>query len=615
MPHQGAGSGNTRHRLDPEKLRGDIADVEYVRTLAKDLADHASVKDADDLARRVMEAIRARPELATVLPDLFAEFIHTVDGHVVQDAYRIVVDDIERNVDDIVTPDFLEGREEDDLLDVERPSEADKARWAEEKGEERRRFREQLIEAVASNRTWATDLVTPDFVEGRPGHTPPTPSSSPTLEDAVGTTGTADIGRSNPLTDFFRYLRQTGPDGNEPNRSGAPKSTDTDAEGRRLRSAQEHDAVRARSLAARKVELAREKWLDNVRRSYGLDRPNGPVNLLDDGRLAPGVTTGPDGFSATPVEFIGFGGTTIPFSDNIRADDITVDDVGGRRSSVDAMARRAEGLGVSVGDDGSLSPGSQVLRGIPRYVPGDERAPIRHLGPDEIAQLQRRLALSGLLSPDAVVRRGTWGPAEQAAFREVLAYANQSGSTWNRALSELVADEENAISAAILDARDSFQPDLSQVTRPDNATLRQRFRDILAQELGRLPSDHEMREFMADQAAYFDQMLESEVDRQRAEWEAQSTAVTAQGVMADRVPAVLRTDADREALADIDQAAAAAKGPRQDFDFAARAREFADRELRGEMDLRDDAQNVRENQARNTQIMGSIAQRLLGGVR
>lgn len=70
----------------------------------------------------------------------------------------------------------------------------------------------------------------------------------------------------------------------------------------------------------------------------------------------------------------------------------------------------------------------------PRYYGGDEVAPAGW-DPERIANLQRDLVAVGLIPKSASIRVGFWDANSQKAFEQLLGYANQTGTTWQSALS------------------------------------------------------------------------------------------------------------------------------------------------------------------------------------
>jgi len=82
--------------------------------------------------------------------------------------------------------------------------------------------------------------------------------------------------------------------------------------------------------------------------------------------------------------------------------------------------------------------GSQQVK--PIYKDGDELVPAR-FSPDRIVQLQFLMHGVGLLGS---FRRGVWDAESQAAYKDLLAYANVRGTTSQQALNELTEQAQSA---------------------------------------------------------------------------------------------------------------------------------------------------------------------------
>jgi hypothetical protein len=85
--------------------------------------------------------------------------------------------------------------------------------------------------------------------------------------------------------------------------------------------------------------------------------------------------------------------------------------------------------------------GTAYLPGVaaPTYVTGSEYR-MRALSPERIAALQSQLARAGLIGPKQTFRVGVWDEVSAAAYRKVLAYANQGGIDEDSALNDLQFD-------------------------------------------------------------------------------------------------------------------------------------------------------------------------------
>lgn len=92
---------------------------------------------------------------------------------------------------------------------------------------------------------------------------------------------------------------------------------------------------------------------------------------------------------------------------------------------------------AEMGDTSRIyTPGGVPANVTPRYVTGSEYR-MRSLSPERIAQLQQTLATAGLIGKKQVFRVGVWDETSAAAYRKVLAYANQGGIDEDTALAEI----------------------------------------------------------------------------------------------------------------------------------------------------------------------------------
>lgn len=132
------------------------------------------------------------------------------------------------------------------------------------------------------------------------------------------------------------------------------------------------------------------------------------------------------------------------------------------------------------------SPGSTASdrwrqsRQQPRYWTGAQWTEVRSLKPEDRASLQLVLKQLGLIPQSSRLVLGSWDDASASGFKEVLAWANVNGTTWQGALEQM------------LTSRDEFgelQPEgeelpnfVAEVANPED--IKRAFREGMKSRLG-----------------------------------------------------------------------------------------------------------------------------------
>lgn len=75
----------------------------------------------------------------------------------------------------------------------------------------------------------------------------------------------------------------------------------------------------------------------------------------------------------------------------------------------------------------------------PRYFSGAQNTEVAGLSAEDRAELQLTLKELGLIGPKTRIRLGVWDSTSAEAFRQVLAWANTTGTTWRSALTDMMA--------------------------------------------------------------------------------------------------------------------------------------------------------------------------------
>lgn len=167
---------------------------------------------------------------------------------------------------------------------------------------------------------------------------------------------------------------------------------------------------------------------------------------------------------------------------------------------------------VGYGDTLPENPQGQGIR-KPRYAEGDELRPANWT-PDQIADLQRKMAEAGLLK--SKFRLGYWDGASQQAYSALLAYANQGGRS--------ATDTLNVLRTRPEQGDDTDRPPLVvKTTSPDD--LRGVFRDVSRKLLGRQLGDGEIE-------SYIQAYNSIETQRQQQAYNMEPTGGTVQGIPA-----------------------------------------------------------------------------------
>jgi len=142
--------------------------------------------------------------------------------------------------------------------------------------------------------------------------------------------------------------------------------------------------------------------------------------------------------------------------------------------------------------------------GTPQYKPGDQVSIAIPWNQEKIRDIQMKMTRAGALNPEMSSRRGVWGTGEIAAAEAVMGFANLRGWDFDRALDTLVLDGD-ARQQAGLDG--SGGPGGSGSRGPLSVTdtsyslssldqARQALAAVMATQIGRKPSDAEVRKFL-----------------------------------------------------------------------------------------------------------------------
>lgn len=153
---------------------------------------------------------------------------------------------------------------------------------------------------------------------------------------------------------------------------------------------------------------------------------------------------------------------------------------------------------------GPMSP-SQVERRSepkitpPRYKVGAEMEP-RSYSPEMIARLQQQLAGAGLIGPSTRYRLGVWDSTSISAYKQLLAFANQGGTSREDALQTLLTapqlrgDGQGVGGAGGAEVQ---QGRLNTYEASDPAGVRQTAEQAFKQALGRKPKKDELDKFVS----------------------------------------------------------------------------------------------------------------------
>jgi len=252
-----------------------------------------------------------------------------------------------------------------------------------------------------------------------------------------------------------------------------------------------------------------------------------------------------------------------------------------------------ESLGVA-GRAGVSPPGA-----IPRparYFENDEWIGFQNLDPLLIQQLQNRLVGAGLLKRDDFWL-GAWDESTMKAMRTAMEFANRGGTTWQ----EVVTRRESLPQSKLDDAADGFKQFIPPPQlEPDMATLRQNVKSMFRQELGRDPTESELREMTGAQEGLIAEAQQRETEQARGQFFREQFPDT---FNPERRAFERRTGQEVEP----------AGGPRtvEDFDPAARFAELFEQRMGPEIRRNERVANVASS---NANIMQSLLtmQRLIG---
>lgn len=161
--------------------------------------------------------------------------------------------------------------------------------------------------------------------------------------------------------------------------------------------------------------------------------------------------------------------------------------------------------GFSPGNARAITPDD--LRDKP-YLPGDDSRLVGR-GPEVIVPIQQQLIDAGLLREK--FQTGVWDPATQRAYKSLLAYANQLGTTDSYALEHWTANNMGAVDPT----PPARQPFVAEVSHPDD--IKAAIKDALREKTG----------FGKIDDARLDQMVKAfqgeQVGAQRQEYDLTST--------------------------------------------------------------------------------------------
>lgn len=185
----------------------------------------------------------------------------------------------------------------------------------------------------------------------------------------------------------------------------------------------------------------------------------------------------------------------------------------------------------------------------PRYKVGSEMEP-RSYSPENIARLQQQLALAGLIGPETRFRLGVWDSTSINAYKNLLAYANQGGTSREDALQALVSSprlkpgEDGSLGGGAGGGATApqFSTRLNTFERSDPASVRQTAEQAFKQALGRKPRKDELERFtsaflgreQSAQAAVFD--VQDSMDSAQRQQALDATAAASSGAAPADLP-------------------------------------------------------------------------------
>lgn len=152
--------------------------------------------------------------------------------------------------------------------------------------------------------------------------------------------------------------------------------------------------------------------------------------------------------------------------------------IGGFAGPASPIGRRV----AMTGPAGAVPVQTQLEAQRRVYTEGDDRVPAG-LPVELVVQLQRGMARAGVLSGQ--FRIGVWDDKSRNAYRQVLAFANQQGTSDLEALNQLA-------SAPKVGGPQAFTP--GKFLPPDPAVYREQLRSVFVDALDRDPDDDELRD-------------------------------------------------------------------------------------------------------------------------
>lgn len=135
----------------------------------------------------------------------------------------------------------------------------------------------------------------------------------------------------------------------------------------------------------------------------------------------------------------------------------------------------------------------------PRYKVGAEMEP-RSYSPEMIARLQQQLAAAGLIGPSTRYRLGVWDSTSISAYKQLLAFANQGGTSREDALQTLLTAPQlrgDGQGVGGSGGAEVQQGRLNTYEASDPAGVRQTAEQAFKQALGRKPKKDELDKFVS----------------------------------------------------------------------------------------------------------------------
>lgn len=135
----------------------------------------------------------------------------------------------------------------------------------------------------------------------------------------------------------------------------------------------------------------------------------------------------------------------------------------------------------------------------PRYYNGAQLLPLlEDWTPQDTWKLQQQLIGAGVLDDD--FRQGVWDPKSQAAFSEILGYANSSGTDWREAMNKynagtaMTIDPKTGQPVKRTTTKKGQAPLVLKYTNPDD--LAEVANNVAQKRLGRTFSQDELNRFV-----------------------------------------------------------------------------------------------------------------------